>query len=220
MWTLLTNRHSFFTALNLFVGTFNAAFIYGFIATTLTDVGLADSQVGFVYSAEMFAYLIGCLFMACLCNNVPRKLSYFICFLIFVVALLLMGPSWILGFPRDKWFIIASFFLLGFNQVLLYIPIIPEMIERLQVDFDIVEERDPVLFSSLNDKVNDVYAFIYALSEFISPLIGTMLYKQLGQRITCDYLAFFNLTYALILFIFNCGTNVFAENRHFTQKLK
>lgn len=36
LWTLLSNRHSFFAIMTSFVGTFNIAFWTGFISTTLT----------------------------------------------------------------------------------------------------------------------------------------------------------------------------------------
>ena len=56
-----------------------------------------------------------------------------------------------------------------------FIPIIPEMLERLQVDLDLAEGSDPDAESALNDKVNDAYGLIYALSNFVSPIVGTQL---------------------------------------------
>ena len=56
-----------------------------------------------------------------------------------------------------------------------FIPIIPEMLERLQVDLKMVEGEDINLDNALNDKVNDAYGLIYAFSTFVSPLIGTAL---------------------------------------------
>ena len=51
------------------------------------------------------------------------------------------------------------------------------MLERLQVDLEIIEGQDPVLDGALNDKVNDAYGLIYALANFVSPLMGTFLYN-------------------------------------------
>jgi hypothetical protein len=52
------------------------------------------------------------------------------------------------------------------------VPIIPEMIERLQVSLKI-HEKDEAIYEKLNDKVNDAYGFIYALTEFIAPLVSS-----------------------------------------------
>jgi len=59
--------------------------------------------------------------------------------------MLLMGPSEWLGLPDDFTLIMAGFPVLGIFQVFVFIPIIPEMLERLQVDLDIREGEDPKL---------------------------------------------------------------------------
>jgi len=132
----------------------------------------------------------------------------------------------------------AAFPVLGFMQVFTFIPIIPEMLERLQVDFNVKEGSNEKLENSINDKVNDAYGFVYAFSNFISPLIGSYLLnlltgpieegdhgetanreKENAQRVLCDGLAFFNFGLGIVLFCFNCGIFVFSENKLFTKKL-
>jgi hypothetical protein len=49
------------------------------------------------------------------------------------------------------------------------------MIERIQVDLGITEGEDEEVDAALNDKINDAYGLIYALSNFLSPIIGTSL---------------------------------------------
>jgi hypothetical protein len=75
------------------------------------------------------------------------------------------------------------------------------------------------LDSQINDKCNDVYGLVYALSTFVSPLAGSALYNMFGPRLTCDYVAIMNIITFLILFIFNCGPFVYRENREFLAKL-
>jgi len=65
------------------------------------------------------------------------------------------------------------------------------------------------LDAQLNDKINDAYGFIYALSMFISPLIGSQLYTKYGPREGCDYVAFADVCIGIFLAIFNCGIFVF-----------
>ena len=78
----------------------------------------------------------------------------------------LLGPSSLLGLPEIVWLPIAAFPLMGIFQVFVFIPIIPEMIERLQVELNIVEGEDEYIDAQLNDKCNDAYGFVYAFSMF------------------------------------------------------
>jgi hypothetical protein len=47
------------------------------------------------------------------------------------------------------------------------------MLERLQVDLDIVEGENEIIDMKLNDIVNEAYTMLFAIACFISPLIGT-----------------------------------------------
>jgi phosphatidylglycerophosphatase A len=109
------------------------------------------------------------------------------------------------------------------------------MLERLQVDLDIVEGLDEKIDLQLSDKVNEAYTMLFAISTFISPLIGSGLceyyndktgsgdehsYEAVGMPITCDFVGMVNLGFALICFIFNLGIFPLAENKKFNKKLE
>jgi|TARA_B110000285_G_scaffold27018_1_gene26462 hypothetical protein len=53
---------------------------------------------------------------------------------------------------------------MGLVQVFIFIPIIPEILERMQVAYNIAEGEDEALDNSLNDKVNDAYGLFFASS--------------------------------------------------------
>ena len=97
----------------------------------------------------------------------------------------------------------------------MFIPILPEMIERMQVDLKIAEGEDEAVDTILNDKINDAYGLVYALANFLSPIIGAALEKKFGQQSTCDYIAYMNLSFGLVFLIFNCGVTMFSENKVF-----
>ena len=59
----------------------------------------------------------------------------------------------------------------------MFVPIIPEMLERLQVDLKIEEGKDKLVDMMLQDKVNEAYTMLFALSTFVSPIIGTEMYE-------------------------------------------
>ena len=93
------------------------------------------------------------------------------------------------------------------------------MLERLQVDLE-VSEADEILYGKLSDKVNDSYGFMYALSQFVSPNVGSALDIGIGMRYTFDIACAMSLAYALFIFIFNCGIFFIAENKKFIEKFE
>lgn len=107
------------------------------------------------------------------------------------------------------WMVIFAFPTIGIFQYFVFIPIIPEMLERLQVGMEVVEGEDEELDAAINDKVNDAYGVIYALSNGVGPLGGSLLEKAIGGRLTSDYIALMNFAVVIVLFVFNCGPFVF-----------
>lgn len=219
-WTLLCNRHSMFALFVCFFGTFNISYFTGWVATELKAQDFDEANVGYVYGAMCITYLIGCLLLPYTCEHSPRKVQFVISMIGFAGCSFLLGPSAFFKFPSDNyWFTVAAFPCMGIFQVFVFIPIIPEILERLQVDLDIVEGQDTMIDNALNDKVNDAYGLTYALSNFVSPLVGSYMHSTLGSRVDTDYIAFMNLGLAAILLIFNCGPFAFSENRKFNQRL-
>jgi hypothetical protein len=79
------------------------------------------------------------------------------------------------------------------------------MLERLQVDLDIVEGENELIDIKLNDMVNEAYTMLFAIACFVSPLIGTAMYTKLGMGLTCDIVAIVNLVIGVLSFVFNLG---------------
>jgi len=109
---------------------------------------------------------------------------------------------------------------MGIFQVFVFIPIIPEMLENLQVDLNIVEGEDEAIDNQLNDKVNDAYGFIFAFSNFVSPLIGSYIETAYGDQEVFDIFATISFGFGIFFLIFNCGPFVFSNNRKFHANLK
>ena len=94
------------------------------------------------------------------------------------------------------------------------------MLERLQVDLDIIEGVDEKIDLQLSDKVNEAYTMLFAIANFVSPLLGAFMYTNLNMDRTCDIVGFVNIGLGVICLIFNCGLSPFSENRAFTEKLE
>lgn len=128
-----------------------------------------------------------CLTLPHYCETAfPRKLQFVIAMFGFAWVCFLQGPSQLLGFPDNYWLIIAGFPLMGVFQYFVFIPIIPEMLERLQVDFNIVEGEDEAIDGAINDKVNDAYGFVFALANFVGPTVGGALKVKYEAPTTSD----------------------------------
>ena len=123
------------------------------------------------------------------------------------------------NFPHNVWLVIAAFPLMGLFQTFIFIPIIPEMLERMIVDMNIVEGEDETIDGQLNDSVNDAYAVVFSTSMAVSPYIGSEFYSRVGPFHTAKYIGYFNMGFTLFIFLFNCGPFVFSENRVFEKKL-
>lgn len=108
---------------------------------------------------------------------------------------------------------------LGVAMPYIFIGVIPEMIDRMRVEYMIKEGEDKIVENSLNDKVNDAYGTIYALGTFLSPILGGLQYTKYGMRTTCDIAVYLNLGCMVVFFIFNCGFSFYKENKEFNEKL-
>lgn len=218
-WGLMfCNRHSFFAIMIALIGTFDIMFFKGFLSSELEDKDYG-SQAGLVMSLPAFVYLVACLLLPYTCEHTSRKFLFFISMLGFAGCIFLLGPSDILGLPDSVWLIISSQPPMGIFQVFVFIPIIPEMLERLQVDLEISEGANEEIDLALNDQVNEAYTLLFAFANGISPLVGGILHDNIGSRRTCDIVAYVNIAFGIISFIFNCGFNVFKEDREFKAKL-
>lgn len=134
--------------------------------------------------------------------------------------LLIMGSSNILGLPRSYWLVIIGFTFSGIFQVFVFVPIITELLEELQVTLRI-SEKDDVRYNSLNDKVADGYGLVFSLSNFASPNVGNLIFEQTDKKmpVTFDYTSIFFFCYGIIIFIFNCGYNFKEVNELFKIEL-
>jgi len=112
-----------------------------------------------------------CLIYPYLFQHWPRKYQFIFGFLGFAFSSLLLGPSQLFNFPNDYLVIILGEIIIGLFEIFYLLPIIPEIIERMQIELNI-GIQDEIHFAKLCDKVNDIYAFVYAISIAFSPIIG------------------------------------------------
>jgi len=112
------------------VAMYNVGFFNSFLAVELTDAYDIDSaDMGYYFSILSFAYLLSAIIIPFAFKNVPRKLQFICCFALTAVAMMLMGPSKLFGFPQSLGCVLVGLPMLGFFQALCFIPSLPEAIE-------------------------------------------------------------------------------------------
>lgn len=114
-----------------FVVSVNVTFFYGFLTPELVKLGLSENQAGYAISVLSFFYLFGCILLPIVGGKLPRKLLFTAGAFGLSFCMLIMGPSKFFNFPVDIKFVLSAYPLLGICQTLMYLPILPEMIERL-----------------------------------------------------------------------------------------
>jgi len=75
--------------------------------------------------------MIGCSLLPYVCGEMPRRLIFVVAIFGFSISCFLLGPSLLFHLPENPMFLFLSFLLQGFFMVLIFVPIIPEIIERV-----------------------------------------------------------------------------------------
>merc|ERR1712062_592727 len=114
------------------------------------------------FDAQCACYLIMCLLYPYTFEHASRKLQ-FAGAMIGMGCMHLLGPLSHTQHSRQNMDYNRRMVGVGVFQVFIFVPIIPEMLERLQVALK-VHENDDDMYGKLNDKVNDSYGFVYALT--------------------------------------------------------
>ena len=255
--TVLSNKCAMMALGCIYMGAWNGNFWSPFIESYFQLMG--NEHVAGIAQLAMGAFYLGtCFIIPYTCEKAPRRLTFVLTFIGFGFVNMFLGPSEIVGLYDSPWsrkcepadlctpanfkntvpgyafntriYVVATAqALVGFFQVFVFIPIIPEMIERIQDKLQVAEGKDEVIDNAINDKVNDSYGFVFALAQLMSPLVGSAIYSSGGEetetmdvagdkaampRIT-DFSMLANFGFAIFLLIFNCGPFVISENREF-----
>ena len=175
--------------------------------------------MGFYFAFLSIPYFFSALLVSIFFENVPRKLQFILCFLLSTIAIMLMGPSEILGFPNHRIFILIGLLIMGLVQALVFVPTLPEAVVVLQQKYKIVESSNVELDNKLNDVLGSILSFVYNLSGLVGPIIGGYMYDTLSKndniayRKTMDINMFFELGMAVIFMLFNCGLLVYKQSQ-------
>ena len=131
LFTLFKTKEVMFALLTMVVGTFNIQFFSSWLENDVKEHGWKENYTGYIMGTQSLVYLTGCLLLPYTCEGSPRRFQFVFAIIGFGFTMFLLGPSKMLKIPDNIWIISSAFPLLGLFQIFVFIPIIPEMIERL-----------------------------------------------------------------------------------------
>lgn len=206
----MQSREVFFAMLASAMAMYNVTFFASFLAIVLQKkYGVADEDMGFYFVVLSIPYLFAALAFPLIFSKFPRKLLFVLCFFFSAFAIGMMGPSKILGMPdKSMPFMLIGMFLLGFMQAFCFIPCLPEVMDVIQIKYKIILGHDEDFDAKLNDSISSLYNLFYCLSSLFGPILGGVMYDQLGYETTMDL----NMVFVFLIFVayaaLNCGLNV------------
>ncbi|TNV82635.1 hypothetical protein FGO68_gene1456 [Halteria grandinella] len=161
----------------------------------ISDMDINENEAGYFFALICATYAFSSPFVGILAQFVPRKWLTFFSFCVASLALLMLGPSKLFGFPDSIYLSSVGLALLGCSCSVIFVPLLPEII-------DAIREQEGIRDSgTINDKATGVFNSAYALGCIIAPILGGYISMMTNFRTTCDIMAMSSTGYAAIFFI-------------------
>jgi len=93
----------------------------------MMDLGWSEDDSGFGLAIYATAWAIGAPLVGVLCQRIRRRVVIFLAFNWLTLALLLVGPSAILGLPLRSEIVLVGLVFLGFGVAGCFVPLVPEI---------------------------------------------------------------------------------------------
>lgn len=191
----LRNRRAMMAVVSAMFAMVFMLFFDGILTMHLIlEMDIPENQAGYFFGLICATYALSSPFMGCLTTLIPRHFLTFGAFLLASVALLMFGPSQMLGFPDTIYISAAGLGILGCSCSVIFVPLLSEIIEG-------VREQEGIRDSgTINDKAAGVFNTAYAIGCIVAPIMGGYLSMLTNFRTTCDIMAICSASYALIFF--------------------
>ena len=110
----LLNRRVMFAFASCVVISICIGFTSAFLSEELVIAKkMPEHMTGFVHAIPCLTYTISTMAISLIVGKYPRRLSIFVSLLMVVIAMLLQGPSELLGFPDANYIVLCGFALSG-----------------------------------------------------------------------------------------------------------
>lgn len=170
-------------------------FFDGTLANHLIDINVNKDLVGYMFGFIALVYAFSSPLIAYLARVMPTKYITQCSFIVAMFALILLGPSKFLHFPRGNFpMTLAGLGLLGLTTATVFVPLLSEII-------DAIEEKEGTNGNpQINDKASALFNTAGAIGTIVGPIIGGMMDDWMGFESTCDVLALSALVFGIIYF--------------------
>jgi MFS family permease len=142
------------------------------------EKGVPEAYHGLIFSVCFVFFLGSCLVVGEIVSLLPKRVFMALSYTICILALLLLGPSRILGLPNSVYILIGGQALLGIGMGFVFIPIMPEMIDALYAAKGIQEGEDERVDSIVADKAAGLYGLFYSTGMMIAPILGSFIFEH------------------------------------------
>lgn len=129
------------------IADYNICFYEGFFPLRMEQIYFVDeSLMGFVLMCNTLPYLFSCILVPLIFKKVPTKVKFIICYLMSAVGYMFIGPSQLFHIPDQHLIVVLVGLLIhGAGQAFILVPTIPETIEAIQLEFNVIDGVDPML---------------------------------------------------------------------------
>mmetsp|Transcript_24628 Transcript_24628/g.38266 ORF Transcript_24628/g.38266 Transcript_24628/m.38266 type:complete len:226 (+) Transcript_24628:715-1392(+) len=202
------------------MGSYSVCFFNSFLSLEFESYGVPEEQVGYYFPAISAPYFVSSILTPMFLLGLPRKLNFVIFLFCAVIGLLLMGPASWLGLPDSLAIICTGMGIIGFTCAFVFVPCLPEVIDNVYLKYQITEGVDPELDNKISDTTSSMYMQMISFSSLVSPIIGGACYDHLGYKGAVNVSVGFMAVVAVTFMFFNCGLNVWSNDRQFRRELE
>lgn len=132
---MLKNRRVLIASLSAMVSMVLMFFFESILSDHLiVDIKVSDNDIGYFFGVICLVYAISAPLIGWLCRNVKRRYVSQTAFLVAAVALFCFGPSKLLGLPPKSIVLtVTGLALLGIGAAAIFVPLLSEIIEAVQL---------------------------------------------------------------------------------------
>ena len=121
------------------------------------EYGVEKKWHGLIIALPALFYVISGNVVGLIVEKAPKRVFLLIAFVLLAVSNFLMGPSYILHMPRELWIFFIGYAINGISQGFIFIPILPEVLEAVYFQRELVDGEDDLLDGVINDKAAALY---------------------------------------------------------------
>ena len=172
---MLKNRGVCLAVLSAFIGMIFMFFFDSILSEHLDkDMNIDPKYNGYFFGLVCFSYIGSAIVVGKISIKVKRRYLTQASFLITSIALFCFGPSRLLKFHQASLFLtLLGLFLLGLGSACLFVPILSEFIEAVQVEHIIGNSPN------LSDKASSLFNAAYAFGCILAPILGATINHSL-----------------------------------------